>query len=80
MRRYSTGAREELRLRDATREVIVQRWLHVALEHLEGEHDGAAELRDCDKRLDLGAVRIGIVMLLAEEDDIGMSDAGEHLR
>jgi hypothetical protein len=52
--------------------------LHVALEHLERERDPAAAPPHALEERVLEPVRVRIVVLLADEDDVGPGEARDH--
>ncbi len=58
---------------------MVQRLLHVALEHFQADRDCAGPpAREAFEQRQLQMVRVRIVMLLAHEDDVGLRDIREH--
>jgi len=60
--------------------LTVERRLDVALQHFQRQDYGATEAGDGGEGFVLGAVGFGIVVLFAEEEDVGVGEAGEHLR
>ena len=63
---------------DLAREVAVDVRLRVALEHLERERHGDAAAAQAVKDGGFEAMGIGIVVLLADEHDVGLRDVREH--
>jgi len=71
---------QEIAFTHAAGEVVVEHALYVALEHLEREHDSSPRASDRVEELCLGAMRLRIVVLFSEEDDVGASESFDHLR
>ncbi len=59
-------------------EIVVERRLHVALEHLERDHHRPADAPQALEHRRLGTVGLRVIVLLAEEDDIGAGEAVDH--
>jgi len=57
---------------------VIQRFLDVALEHLEPDGHSLPPPRDTLEQGQLHAVCVRIVVLLADEDDVGLPDIREH--
>ncbi len=76
--RPGAGGLERLLLPRRSNQIRVERRAHVPFEHFE-RHDGRhfAPLQAFEDR-ELEAVRVGIVMLLADEDDVGGRDVRQH--
>ena len=69
---------QELLFRDRSRRVLVEDGLHVALEHLERNHERHAAAHQPFDDGQLEPVRIGVVVLFAHEDHVGARHVGEH--
>ena len=69
---------QELLLGDPSRQVGVERRLHVALEHLERHVTGTFRRSEPLEQGRLEPVRVRIVVLLADEHDVGVRQVGEH--
>jgi hypothetical protein len=63
--------REELRLGEVTHQEVLERILDVAVEHLEGDDDVALVAREPFQQRQLDPMRVHVIVLLTEKDDIG---------
>jgi len=73
-------AGDKLTLTYSTREIVIEHGLHVALEHLERQHDGSPGEADRVEQLCFRAMSFGIIVLFAEEHDVGAGESFDHLR
>src|SRR4051812_8159641 len=73
-----TRSRKEIGFIDAAGEVVVEHRLNVALEHLERKNHRPSTTPNRLENLRLGAMRLRVVVLLAEEHDIGARESLEH--
>ncbi len=69
---------QELVFGHVAHQEVLERLLHVALEHLERDDDAAAAPRQAFEHRELEPMRVRIVVLLADEDDVRLRQLGQH--